>query len=123
MIDTNTVNFAVTKMSKAWQSAAPQLANVSEEYIRFVVMKALIPIPIILFFTAISIVSVVIGCKWCAQIKKEGGYPEAEVSPIVFGSIGLLICAIALVICGYYALLAINYPEMFTVHQLLQAAK
>ena len=119
MIDTNTVNFAVTKMSQAWQSAAPQLANVSEEYIRFVVMKAVLTPAIAMGFLVTFVVLAVITNKKI----DTWDVPSTPAICLVLSYCVCFITTIVFVCSVYSALLAINCPEMFTVHQLLQAAK
>ena len=42
MIDTSTVNYAISKVGEALSKAAPHMQDVSDEYVRFVVTKAVV---------------------------------------------------------------------------------
>ncbi len=123
MFDTTNVNYALGKLSEVWQKAAPNIENVSEMYVNFVVMKTVVAAGILFVITAISIIMI-----W----KSYKGFVKAlndEFSPcVIVFVIGCVFC-FTTVLAGlageYYhnAILALYCPEMYTINEILSNVK
>lgn len=121
MIDTTSINYAINKVSEGWAKVAPTIQDVGEKYVRYAVTKQMITgggvILAMLLGLACSVALLVKGKKWV---------DEDAIAPIVVSALGAMVgCMIG--ICGVPeirdAVLAYTNPEMFTVHQIIEAAK
>lgn len=119
VLDTASINFGISKLSQAWNNAAPHLQNMSEKYVRYVVAKAVL-IPVILFIP--SIVGIVLLIKGVIELKKDES-SGAGMACTVVGGIIALGCVIGFFCSGYDAVLALWCPQMYTIDNIIGAGK
>lgn len=128
MIDTTAINFGIQKLTQAFNAAAPQIQNVSAEYVKFVVAKAVILVPVLFILSIVSSVVFYFAFKW-GMVKDGCGntkFSDCELEPcLTAGTSGITMVILFIVlICSVYdAALAIWYPEMYTINQIIGAAK
>jgi len=115
-MDTTTINFAISKMTHAWQKAAPTIANVSEKYIRFVVAKQVIQ-------ASLLAIVLMVGCVIFSKGYKGGKIAHwrdgAWIAPLIVGGLLTFVGGIGVMCEGYDAILALCCPEMYTIHNLI----
>ena len=121
MIDTNTVNYAMSKLSATWQKAMPFLQNISEKYIHFIITKTILSWIIASCVLSIGLTFFIISIK-C--LKDSDKYNEDFWTPVVIISAGIVICSgVAFFITGFDAILAITNSEMFVIDQIISNIK
>jgi hypothetical protein len=121
MIDTNTVNFAMNKLTFAIGSALPTVKNISAAYVHFVVSQQIV------YWFGFLMGLLLTGIPWYfiyRGAKKKGDFD----SGVFIAGTFVLGFAFLLLIIGFIcqttnAALAISNPEMFTVHQIIENAK
>ena len=117
MIDTTTVNYAIDKLTAGWQAAAPTIANVSEKYIHFIVIKTCVPQIVLLL---IVILSGILCKKLIHKLNNfDGEYAEILAMCCLITGIITVISTLIFTIELPNVVLAIACPEMFTIHQIL----
>lgn len=121
MIDTTTVNYAISKLTAGWAAAAPHLQDVSEKYVRFIVTQAVITAATCLIVLLIGLVLTPLAFR---RVKswEEGGWGFSNVLAIT-GVIVILIGLGISINSGYRAAIAVMNPEMFTIQQAIESAK
>ena len=117
MIDTTTVNYAIDKIATAWHGIAPQVNNISEKYIDYVVIQRILEFPILLVMSMFSVILL----KFF--INKVDDWDLGAVVGIAVSA-----CVFVLTLFGsffslYYMLLALWCPEMFAIHEFIKMAK
>ena len=116
MIDTTTVNYAIDKLTQEWGKVAPDIANVSDKYVNFIVTKEIIGASMVcgfaVLFFLIAILFFILGAK--SHDFEELGFGGGFICLILFG-----ICTLFGTVEVYEAVLAYMNPEMFTIHQLI----
>jgi hypothetical protein len=128
MIDTTAINFGIQKLTQAFNAAAPQIQNVSAEYVKFVVAKAVILVPVLFVLSIFSSVVFYFAFKW-GMVKDGYGdtkFSDCEPGPClsaICSGITTVVLIIVLMCSVYDAALAIWCPEMYTVNQIIGAAK
>jgi O-antigen/teichoic acid export membrane protein len=125
MIDTTTVNFAINKLSQAWQTAAPQIKNISEEFIKFTVIKAISSF-VFIFLGLIFVLICFIPVLKYGYGKDKDWYNVDEpgfMIPLILLCAAGIILIIGTFCSGCDAVLALYCPEMFTIDQIISAAK
>jgi hypothetical protein len=117
MLDTASVSFAIGKLSEAWQKAAPTLQNMSEEYVKFIVAKAVLQLPIAIIITVVAIAA--------ARFfqKKLDDWDEGAIIGTVFSYLAIAAGVVSVCVCSYDAALALWCPEMYTINQIIGAAQ
>lgn len=126
MIDTNTVNYAMNKITATIGAMAPAIQNVSESYVRFIVSQQiayLIGGVLALVFCAL----VILVLYKIAAKKTVNGYDNLDegwfvIPTFILGVVGC-ISLIFVLVQSMDVYLAVNNPEMFTVNQIIQQAK
>lgn len=119
-MDTNTVNFALSKITGAIEKIAPSVVNVSEKYVSFMVAKACIPFIISFLLAACSTIILKILYK---KGNIEADEPNIEGISAVVLFIILAVSLIACFVCCADVILAISNPEMYAIHELINASK
>jgi hypothetical protein len=124
MLDTNSVNFAINKLSEGWQKVAPTIQDVGEKYVQYVVTKQVIWGAFgILGWLPFLVVAYLAYHNRAALLENE----REAIGPGAFSGV-MFILALTLIpgIGGFTevmdAVLAITNPEMFTIHQIIEAA-
>jgi len=129
-MDTTTVNYglnkmssildsSISKMSDMWIKVAPTIENVTDEYVKFVVMKEVL-YPVCSLILIAIFVFVAIECF--TTTKDIEDITPSDVAKLIIGGVSCLISVISLImfLCTFYsAILAFTCPEMFTIHQLI----
>ena len=120
MLDTATISYGLSKLGATINQAAPFLKNVSEQYVHFTVVKTVVLVPI---SAVIVIATIICLCKSIKWIKSD---PMDDTGAIIFTLISgctVLFASIFFIISIYDCCLALYCPEMFTVQQIINAAK
>jgi hypothetical protein len=117
MLDTNTVNFAINKMSQVWEGVAPQLGVVTEEYVSYIVFKAVVWFSVSTFWFIASIL-----CFILFAFKHDDWDNRSEFGMVVSGFC-FLVFLVWIGCCAGDMFLALKCPEMFTINNILQSAK
>lgn len=118
-MDTTTVNFAINKLTEGWQRVAPAMHDVGGDYVRYVVAVAIAWAVIIPLLTTAAWVLVV----WCMRKLKDAGcYSDWPVGTFLAWVLAIAL-TVASAFCFADAVLALTNPKMFTVHQLIEAAR
>lgn len=119
-MDTTTVNYAINKLTEGWQKVAPQVADVTQKYVDFVVMKTVIlPFIWVVVLVASIILLKKVTLKMVEKIDDEDIFiPFTVITAVTFG-LGMLVGIGGILVDGYNAILALTCPEMFTIHQIL----
>ena len=124
MFDTTAVNFAIVKLSTALQSAVPTVKNISSEYVHYIVTRQ------ILYTVEGLVCSVVSLLIFLGPVLKYGratneshtnyDEPGFTIPTIILALIFL--CATYFFLDGIFgSILAMNYPEMFTIQEILNS--
>lgn len=116
-IDTNTVNYAVDKISTAVSKAIPTMTSVSKELVSYTVTSQVLTTLMSLLF---ALVSAIVFIPIYRYFKKNDEFD----SPLfILPAVGLGCCfffSFLLAICTLQStVLALNYPEMFTAMKLI----
>ncbi len=125
-MDTTTVNFAINRIEQSISKVAPSVKEFSQEYVRFVVFSEMLDVlGWAVIFLAGAAITLVIFKKM-----REKEYGKEKLVLTEGGGIctlmGVAFCLaffIVLVVNVWEATVAYNYPEMFTVQQVIKAAK
>jgi hypothetical protein len=125
VIDTNTVNYAMNKITATIGAMAPTIQNVSESYVRFVVSQQ---IAYLIGFVVTGFLSLLIWLPiYKMAKKKENGYNNFDeawfIVPTVCLSIVFIVCFIGAISQSIDTFLAVSNPEMFTINSLIENAK
>lgn len=118
-MDTTTVNFAINKLSEGWQKVAPTVMDVGDKYVQYVVMKELIGACISLgVFLILSVLAIIV-------LKKAYKTRDSDIyGPVTMAVTAcVLLSFVTLLTYTYSAALAYSNPEMFTIQELIEAAK
>lgn len=115
-MDTNTVNFAINKMTAGWNAAVPTLVNMGEKFVKYTVMQEILHV-------IISVVCMVL--SFILFLIFFNGARKSKFTSDVYGG-GSVICAVLFVgalaftmVQGYEAALAYTNPEMFTIQKVM----
>lgn len=122
MIDTNAINYGITKLQSAFSTIQPAAAGYTEQFIKYTVFKQVLETTI-LFFAAVVFGLFLIRIFKYGKGETDGfnNYDEAGfVIPMIICSIGILIGMIGFFMDIYGTVLALNFPEMFTIQSLIQ---
>ena len=120
MVDSATINYGLSKLGATINQAAPFLKNVSEQYVHFTVVKTVALVPVAILLVIAAIIGLVYSIKW---LKSEPREDTEAIICIVFSSIAVLICSIFAIAATYDCCIALWSPEMFTIQQIICAAK
>lgn len=120
MVDSASINYGLSKISALINQAAPTLQTVSEQYVRFVVIKTVLFFPVMIIALIISIICLVLSIKWIKSDPCDDTFAQICA---VFSSIGVLVFTIFSIAACYDFCMALWCPEMFTIHQIISAAK
>ncbi len=120
MLDTNSVNYALDKITQTWMNVAPQIQNISEEYVKFVVTKQVASFIICFVMAIIGIPLLIKGINTGKKINyNDGGWYV----PVIIGIVLTVVGVGFGFLYGYEAILAITWPEMFTIHEIIAGGK
>ena len=116
-IDTNTVNFAVDKISAAVSKAMPSVTAVSKELVSYTVTNQVLTT---VMSVVIMIVSVVVWIPIYRYFKKAGELDEMGFFVCTF-LLGVFLFSSFFVglLTAQDTIMALNYPEMFTAMQMI----
>ena len=123
MIDTTSINYALSKISEGWQNAAPAIQGVGEKYVRFVVTQQVISA--IAWAIALGIYSLIFlklkkqAKKWTEEDSMNPAYPLV----LLIGGMGLLALMGLTIDTTYDVAVAVLNPEMYTVQSVIDAAR
>lgn len=120
MIDTVAISYGIQKLQNVLNGAVPMMKDLTREYIHFVVVQAILPVPIIFVMITGIVISLIVISKWC---KKNQVDDEIPFGVTVIGGIILLILTVAFFICVYDMCLAIWCPEMYTIQKIIEMGK
>jgi amino acid transporter len=128
-MDTNTVNYAINKLSEGFQAIAPTVQNISEKYVHFIVTQQIILFSISFMCVPLVVIFMFLGFKFKSKSKTLENEYRSD-SHEVFSFISFVVAAcltiagcISISITGYNALLAYTNPEMFTVQKIIDGAR
>ena len=123
MIDTTAINFGIAKLSQEFEKAAPTLQSVGTKYVHYVVAKAIIMFPICLILLSVLIAVELWLIKKAKKSIKEGGDEVLWGVGCIFVGLAVVGFFIATMCSGYNMALAIWCPDMYTIDQVIDAAK
>ena len=126
MIDTSTVNYALTKITEAYKVVAPSVKDISAKYVHYVITKQVLENCMQIFFTIISAVLAVKATQFAKKNWAEWSKRDAEpllclliLFPACAATALLIVSLINLIETG----LAISSPEIWTINHLIEAAQ
>ena len=121
-IDTNTVNFAVAKISSAVEKALPTMTSVSQELVRFTVARQVLVTGVSMLLMVFSFLMWIPIHRFC---KKKNEFGENKLDEpvyifptIIFGSLGF-ISLLLFIVSIHNTVLALSFPEMFTATRII----
>ena len=116
-IDTNTVNFAVDKISSAVSKALPTVTSVSKELVSYTVTNQVLNMAMAVLAMIVSILVWIPIYRSCNK-KNELNEPLFVLFTVVLGFVffSSSFCAISMATDTFMAL---TYPEMFTAMQMI----
>ena len=125
MIDTTAISFGINKLQEAFSSIQPKLSELTIQFIQYKVWQQLL-------YNAFAIIALVVLILVYLPVWKYGkgekdSYSNFEelgfVLPTIFIAIGIVSAAICSVGMIPDTILAIKFPEMFTIQQMISSAK
>lgn len=127
-MDTNTVNYAIDKLTQGFQAIAPTVQNISEKYVHYVVSKEILLFTMSLLCIPLVVALLVFGFKMRNKSGTLGSYrtdayENISICSFVFSAIMAIIGCVSIPINGYSAFLAYTNPEMFTIQQVIEQVK
>jgi heme/copper-type cytochrome/quinol oxidase subunit 2 len=123
MIDTVSINYGLSKLGALINQAAPALQNVSEQYVHFVVVKTVTILPIMLVAFVVSIFFLTKSLKGLESDPSDPFDDPVAIIGTIFSSVAVLVFMILFITSVYNVCLALSCPEMFTIHQIINAAQ
>ena len=118
--DTAMVNFGISKISSVIDKATPMLQSVGAKYVHYIVVKTVLLMPIMFIaFTSMVLIALFFYNKATEDFEEHIAWTIGMIFGIII-SLVLFGCFIESV---YSMTLALWCPEMFTIDQIIQAAK
>ena len=117
-IDTNTVNFAVDKISAAVSKAMPTVTAVSKELVSYTVTNQVLTTVMSLM---VMMVSVVVWIPIYRYFKKHDGEWDNPLFmlPTLILILVLITAFLVALVTAQDTIMALNYPEMFTAMRMI----
>ena len=116
-MDTTTVNYAIEKLNEAFQHIKPTAIELGSEFVGYTVLKVTVAAGlIVLFFTVLIFVALYFlrkGLKCERHLARE----ECFTASAIAGSVGFITALFGTEVV-YDAILANNFPLMYTIEQL-----
>ena len=126
MVDTATINYSLNKMTTIINQIAPSIQQVSEKYVQFVVMRAIIdPIFSFIGLMCCGLIYIPIhkyGTKKDCCGDSNFGSPSYLLPTVILSFFGMIF-GCAFFIGVYNLILAITNPEMFTIQSIINSTK
>lgn len=116
-MDTTTVNYAINKLSTAFTIIQPKLQGLTDQFIKYTVTSEILNFIVAILFTIIcSIICYIFTTKSI----KDGWYSVQLVLPAILSGVVGEILLISIIFEIPNIILAINYPEMFTIQKIIK---
>lgn len=115
-MDTTTVNFALDKLNAMWLKTAPSIGSFSEQYVRYIIGQEVIQF---LMFFIICSISCFLFLKTIRKVDFDIGGQEKEMLLLVFSGVIGAITLLVTIIQAYYTTIALLFPQMYAIQQLL----
>ena len=116
IVDTLTIDYAINKLTQGYQAIAPNVHDISEKYVQFVVTQEVVG-------------AVVFGAAWLILLGLLVFVSLREFEDVEKGFLVLIFSVLILFATGFFlaqtysAILAYNNPEMFTIDKVLSGNK
>ena len=121
MVDTNTVNFAIEKISAAISAAAPSIQSMGADYVSYTVQRQVVE-----FFECIfcMVLSLLLWLPFYIKAKRDDDFNEPlfVVPSFIFGVL-FFVGAMCFFCETGNTVLAIKNPKMFTITKTIENAK
>lgn len=123
MLDTTSINFGISKFKELIGVCTPLATQLSESYIRFTVWYQVT-------CTIFTIIGLLIVCLLCIPVWKYGrnkgeAYDNFDEPGFVITSLllgfAVLVLTIGSMIDIQKSVMALSFPEMFTIKQIIEA--
>ena len=110
MVDTASINWVIEKLSSAWGKIAPQVQNISEQYVKYTVLQAWtgmwIAAASFVFFSVMAVVGYLMD--------------DCDINPFVLiGGIGAIVSVLFLAFGINDVVMASHFPQMYAIQQLI----
>lgn len=123
-----TIDYALTKLNEAFQAIKPDAIELGSEYVNYMVLKAVLGA---VFPFIIGVILVVVSLLMLSRYQKIIAHNSEYYKKLydndsevvagaisgICGVIGILLSAVG-IINSFTAVLALNYPLMYTIEQL-----
>lgn len=120
-IDTNTINFGVSKLKEAVSAITPTISAVSQEYVRYVVYKTLALEALYIFIFISGFISYKYGRHVLKgeDIEWESGALQEGAWPAIIGAMIMIAMAIVIFLNIYDCVLIMINPKMFVLEKFV----